>query len=163
MSITPDEVVTLIFAASLAVGGVSALLSQTQFVKNRPGLEKLMLGVNMAAGRLKQAIPAGTTAAAAENMIAEEAVKVASNYAQSAKVSGATQTMIKGMIAGTLGDMLPPGHIVPSAPPVVQDAMNQLVTDLRTQLMAAGVPIAAAPATVQATPTPVVTTITPVT
>jgi hypothetical protein len=132
---TPDQIVTVLFGASVLVGGVSAAISQTKWVKDRPGLERLLMGVSNAAGRLKQAIPPGTTAAQAEAMVAAEAVKVASNYADSAKVSGADQAAIAGMISGALGHALPVGHIVPGVPPMVQTQFDQLVADFRAAVM----------------------------
>jgi hypothetical protein len=150
-----NDIVTLAAGGFILVGGAASLLGQTRWVQDRPGYARLVKGVQLAAGRLSMAIPPGTTAAQAANLVAQEAVGVAVNYVDSAKVSGASQAAIGSMIAGELGHILPPGHIVPGS---AADGAAQLIADIRAQLaLAAPVPaVVPVPAGLAIPPVPVV-------
>ena len=149
-----NDVVTLAAGGFILIGGVASLLGQTKWVQDRPSYARLAKGVELAAGRLSQAIPPGTTATQAEQIVAKEAVTVATNYADSAKVSGASQVAIASMISGELGKLLPPGHIVPGS---AQDATAQLIQDIRAQLL---LPVTAPIPPAVATPAPIQTGLT---
>ena len=99
-------------------------------------MKRLANGAQLAAGRISQALPPGTTAAQVEAMVATEAVSIASKYADSAKVSKADQTVIAGMISGELGQIVPAGRIVASLPAAAQDAANSFIANVKTALAA---------------------------
>ena len=116
-----DLALTCIAGAAMLVGGACALLSQTAYVKARPGLANLIRGAENAAGRLALIVPPGATVAQVEAAIASEAAQVMANYSQSAKAANATPAQVQGEIAGALGKMRPALVTQPAvAPPALQ-------------------------------------------
>jgi len=136
VNITPDEVILSIGVAAVCVGAISNAVLQLPFVQDRPGLKRIANGAKLAAGRIAQALPPGTSAAQVETMIANEAVGMGTKYADSIKVAKTDQAVVKDMIAGELGHLVPAGHIVASVPPAAQDAVTSFIADVKAALVA---------------------------
>jgi hypothetical protein len=141
---TPTDYLTIGMAIVGVVAVVSPYVAGLPWVKARPGLSNFVIGAGLAAGRLKQAIPPGSTMAQAQAMIQQEAVSVAATYADSIKAAGLTQAQVVSTIEGLTKGQLPAGHIVADALPLVVTAEPQIqaVIAQLTDLLAKHVPAA---------------------
>jgi hypothetical protein len=141
---TPTDYLTIGMAAVSVVAVLSPYAAGLPGVKSRPGLANFITGAGLAAGRLKQAIPPGTTMAQAQALIQQEAASVAVKYADSIKAAGLTQADVVSTIEGLTKGQLPAGHIVADALPVavaVEPAAAALIAQL-SELLAKHVPAA---------------------
>jgi hypothetical protein len=144
---TPTDYLTIGMAVVGVVAVVSPYVAGLPWVKARPGLSNFIIGAGLAAGRLKQAIPAGTTAAQAQVLIENEAAKVAANYSDSIKAAGLTQAQVISTIEGLTKGQLPAGHIVADALPLVVavEPQIQAVIAQLSELLAKHAPAGPAP------------------
>ena len=141
--IDANSIIAIAAGGAILVGGACALLSQTSYVKNRPGLAHLRIGVQAAAGRLALIIPPGSTVGQVEAAIAGEAASVMAEYAPSAKAAKADPVKVQRMIAGALGQILPPGHVVQdtAAPPALQTVGHTAPAPIATAPVAVAAPV----------------------
>jgi hypothetical protein len=120
----------MILAGGIILLGIASAVAPAiaglPFFADRPGLSKVIIGAGLAAGRLKQAIPAGATAAQAQALIEAEAAKLAVKYADSIKAAGMTQDEVVSTVAGLTKGQLPAGHIVADALPLIVTAEPQI-------------------------------------
>ena len=156
---TPTDYLTIGMAVVGVVAVVSPYVAGLPWVKARPGLANFITGAGLAAGRLKQAIPAGTTAAQAQVLIENEAAKVAANYSDSIKAAGLTQAQVISTIEGLTKGQLPAGHIVADALPLVVavEPQIQAVIAQLSELLAKHAPVEPPPAPAAPVVAPVAT------
>jgi hypothetical protein len=120
---TKADIILIVGLAILSlISAAAPQIAALPWFTDRPGYRRLMIGAGLAAGRLKQAIPVGTTAAQAQVLISAEADKLSVKYADSIKAAGFTPADVVSTVEGLTKGQLPAGHIIVDAlPALVQD------------------------------------------